>query len=277
MTMHREPKQFAGKVKEKLAIMFTPERLETLARQRTFVQRASSKMTGQAFFALMTTAMLDDPAVSLGGLGDLLRQRNPQAMMTPQALHQRLHTPQAVASRQEGFPLALREQLDPMDAQLSAELLASFGRVFLEDSTPGRLHEKLADALQGSGGRASSATVKLDVIDELLPHQRYDLVVTDGRGADQGRAAAMVPHLRAGDLVIRDLGYFSLEVRRQIATKQAWFLRRLRHSAAGYPSADETGAALGLVDHGQRHAGQQAVADLAVSVGQPRLRGRLLA
>ena len=83
MTMPRKPKQFTGKVKEKLAIMLPPERLDRLARESHFVQRASSKLTGQDFVALMTTEMLDDPAVSCGGLCDILRQRTPQAVMTP--------------------------------------------------------------------------------------------------------------------------------------------------------------------------------------------------
>jgi hypothetical protein len=69
----------------------------------------------------------------------------------------------------------------------------------------------------------------------------------------------------------------SLEARRQIAPKQAWFLSRLSNSAAVYPSADETVAALELVDHGQRHAGQHAVVDLAVYGGPARLRCRFLA
>ena len=49
MTRQREPKLFAGKVKEKLARLFAPEYLESLARQSRFLQRASSKLTGQDF------------------------------------------------------------------------------------------------------------------------------------------------------------------------------------------------------------------------------------
>jgi len=204
MTRRQEPKPFAGKVKEKLTALFAPEQLEALARQNHFVQRANSKRTGADFFALMTTDMLDNPAVSLGGRCDLLQQRNPQAVMTPQALQQRLNTPQAVAYRQEGVQLALREQLVPLYAQLPAALLASFGRVFLEDSTQWCLHEKLAEAFKGSGGSASRSTVKIDVMYALLHHQLHDLTVTDGRAADQGHAATIVTFLRAGDLVIRD-------------------------------------------------------------------------
>jgi hypothetical protein len=83
MMRRQEPKRIAGKVQEKLTTLFAPEPWETLAWQSRFIQRASSKLTGADFFALMTTAMLDNPAVSYGGLCDLLQQRHPQAAMTP--------------------------------------------------------------------------------------------------------------------------------------------------------------------------------------------------
>ena len=165
-------------------------------------------------------------------------------MLTPQAFHQRLNRPQAVTYMQEVFPLALRAQLAPLSAQLTPGFLAPFGRVFLEESTPCRLHHKLADALKGSGGSASSSSVKIDVMYDLRHHRLHDLAVTDGRAADQGHAAAIVPHLRADDLVIRDLGSFSLESLEQIATQQAWFLRRLSSTVAVSLSAEANEPAL---------------------------------
>jgi hypothetical protein len=171
----------------------------------------------------------------------------------------------------------LREQLTPLYAQLPAALLASFGRVFLEDSTQCCLHEKLAEAFKGSGGSASRSTVKIDVIYELLSHHLHALTVTDGRAADQGQATAIVPLLRAGDLVIRDLGYFSLESLQQIAAKEAWFLSRLSPSVAVYASADAATEALALVDHVQQTVEPQTVGDLAVYLGPRRLPCRLLA
>jgi hypothetical protein len=277
MTRLQEPKPFAGKVKEKLTALFAPERLEALAWQSHFIQRASSKLTGPDFFALMTTEMLDNPAVSFGGLCDILQQRHPQAAMTPQALQQRMNTPEAVAYLQEVLQLALRAQLTPLYAQLPAALLASFGRVFLEDSTQCCLHEKLAEAFKGSGGSASRSTVKIDVIYELLSHHLHALTVTDGRAADQGQATAIVPFLRVGDLVIRDLGYFSLESLQQIAAKDAWFLSRLSPSVAVYASADAATESLALVDHVQQTVEPQTVGDLAVYLGPRRLPCRLLA
>lgn len=277
MTIDKKPKPFAGKIQEQLVSLCDAKRLEGLARESHFIQRASSKMTGQDFVALMTTDMLDDSTVSLGGLCDLLRQRNPQAVLTPQALHQRLNSPQAVTYMQEVFHLALRAQFAPLSAQLTPGCLAPFGRVFLEDSTQCRLHHKLADAFKGSGGSASSASVKIDVIYDLRHHRLHDLAVTAGRVADQGHATAIVPHLRADDLVIRDLGYFSLESLTQIATKQAWFLSRLSSTVAVYLSADANEPALDVVDHVQQHADPGAVVELAGYLGPPRLPCRVLA
>ena len=70
-------------------------------------------MSGKDFVELMTTEMIEDPAVSLEGLCDVLVDLNPQAQMTPQALHQRLN-PYAVTYLQEVFQWALRQQLEPV-------------------------------------------------------------------------------------------------------------------------------------------------------------------
>jgi hypothetical protein len=277
MTRRQEPKRFTGKVKEKLITLFAPEQLETLAWQSRFIQRASSKLTGTDFFALMTTDMLDNPAVSFGGLCDILAQRHPEAAMTPQALQQRMTTPEAVTYLYDVLQLALREQLPPLYAQLPAAALTAFGRVFLEDSTQCCLHERLAEAFKGSGGNASRSTVKIDVIYELLAHQIHALTVTDGRAADQGLATTIMASLRAGDLVIRDLGYFSVDVLRQIAAKDAWFLSRLSSKVAVYASAEATAEAVALVDHVQPSVAQHGVGDFAVALGAPRLPCRLLA
>ncbi len=114
MTRRQEPTQLTGKVKEKLLTLLAPEQLEMLAWQSRFIQRASSKLTGADCFALMPTDRLDNPAVSFGGLCDLLAQRHPEAAMTPQAFQQRMNTPEAVTSLHDILQLALCAQLTPL-------------------------------------------------------------------------------------------------------------------------------------------------------------------
>jgi hypothetical protein len=174
MTLQREITHFAAQVKGKLPRVFDHDQWEALARQTGFVPRSTSKLTGTAFVELMTIDMLDEAAVSLDGLCDLRRQRPPQATMTPQALHQRILTPQASTYGYEVLQLALRENLAAVGAQLPAALLAPFGRVLLEERTQGRLQAKLAEAFKGAGGSASTSTVKIDLIYDYTHTVIYD-------------------------------------------------------------------------------------------------------
>jgi hypothetical protein len=95
MQLKRELTQVAAKVKGKLTRVFDQDQLETLARQSGVLQRSTSKLEGKDFVERLSTAMLDQAAVSLDGLCALLRQRTPQAAMTPPALHQRILSPHA--------------------------------------------------------------------------------------------------------------------------------------------------------------------------------------
>src|SRR6266481_2537227 len=276
MKIKQEIKRYARKVKGKLTTVFAPEHLEALARQTDFIQRSSSKLSGKDFVELMTTEMIEDPAVSLGGLCDVLVDLNPQAQMTPQALHQRLN-PYAVTYLQEVFQWALRQQLEPICERLPLGALSSFGRVLLEDSTQCRLHEKLAEALKGSGGSASSSAVKIDLIYDVLHHALLEMHLSDGTAADQGRALAIIPHLRSDDLVLRDLGYLSLESLRQIEAQDAWYLSRLSKGVDVYLEADAQAPALVFIEHLERYYPDDHVIDLPVYIGHERVPCRLLA
>jgi len=224
----------------------------------------------------MTTEMLEDPAVSFGGLCDIFGDLNPQAQMTPQALHQRMN-PYAVRSWQAVFQLALRQQLAPICERLPVGALTPLGRVRLEDRTPCRLHAKLAEALKGSGGSASSSAVKIDLIYAVRHHALLAVPLSDGTAADQGRALAIVPHLQANDLVVRDLGYCSLESLRQIDAHGAWYLSRFSKGVEGSLESPAQAGAGVLVDDLQQHDPDDAVSDLPVYIGHERLPCRLLA
>ncbi len=276
MKMQHKMTRYARKVKGKLTTIFDPESLESLARQSKFIQRSSSKLDGKDFVELMTTELMQEPAVSLEGLCDLLVDLNPQAEMSPQALHQRINA-YAVTYLEEVLQLALRQQLEPLCDRLPLGALAPFGRVLLEDSTQCSLHEKLAETFKGSGGSASPSAVKIDLIYDVLHHSLLELHLSDGTAADQGRALAIIAHLRPGDVVLRDLGYLSLESLRQIEAREAWYLSRLSKGVEVYLEADAQAPALVLVEHLDRYYPDDSVIDLPVYLGHERVPSRLLA
>lgn len=94
LRMRRQaPQPLTRKGQEKRAALCAPERWAVWARQRRLIPRTTRTRTGADFFAVMTTALLDPPAGSIGGLCDLLQPRQPAAAMPPQALPQRMPPP----------------------------------------------------------------------------------------------------------------------------------------------------------------------------------------
>jgi hypothetical protein len=174
--------------------------------------------------------------------------------------------------------LALRENLEPVRAQLPAALLAPFGRVFLAESTQCCLHEPLAEDLQGSGGSGSTSAVTIALMSDYTHAGIHALHLTDGTSAEPARAAAIVPHLRAGDLGLRDVGSCCLAALRQIATQQASCLSRWCTGVHVLLGANDEAPVLTLAEHLLRHLPRHTVVALDVSVGQEdRLPCRLLA
>ena len=105
------------------------------------------------------TETVDDPYISYEGLCGEIAALNPDADITPQALEQRINTPECAAYVKTAFEEAMREKLP--EISLSApELLRPFENVYLEDSAQASVHEKPAGEFKGSGGCASAAAAK---------------------------------------------------------------------------------------------------------------------
>ena len=119
--------------------------------------------------------------------------------------------------------------------------------------------------------------MKIDLIYDVLHHSLLEMHLSDGTAADQGRALAIIPHLRSDDLVLRDLGYLSLESLRQIEAQDAWYLSRFSKGVDVYLEADAQAPALVFVEHLERYSPDDHVIDLPVSIGHERVPCRLLA
>ncbi len=147
-------------------------------------------------------------------------------------------------------------------------LFEAFKRVLIEDSTCCALHASLAEAFPSSG---QAATARLQLCYELQQAQILDLTVQSYRDNDQKHARAIVDGIAPGDLVIRDLGYFSTGVFRQIAEGGGFFLSRLRYGVNLYDA--QRGASVDLLALGR---GQKRL-DLVVELGsEHRFKVRLV-
>lgn len=108
-------------------------------------------------------------------------------------------------------------------------ILDSFEKVYLEDSTCIPLPDYMFDFFPGTvnqHGATSSARIQLRL--ELKSGNYSNIDLLSYRNNDQSYSPNIVSVLKPNDLVLRDLGYWSLEVFEQIEEKGAYFLSRLQ-------------------------------------------------
>ena len=230
------------------------------------MKRSSGKLKGFEIIETFSSDTITDPYISYEGLCSQIEKLNPSASMTPQALEQRVNSPECVEYLKTVFEESINGKLLPEDMPLP-KLFDSFENIYLEDSTTVTLHEKLADEFRGSGGSASKAAVKVDCIYELRNQRLAKITLKEGTNPDQNMAAAINDIMKPGDLRITDLGYFSVRSLMDADANSAFYLSRLLKSCHVYLQEDDQEPA-NLPEYLNRNFPDTHVIDLKVYIGK---------
>ena len=149
-------------------------------------------------------------------------------------------------------------------------------RVLVADSCVLPLHSSLAAVFPGARNQTKRlyAAAKVQCVLDLLTGAFVDFSLGCFRDNDQKAAYDILPVLRAGDLVLRDLGYFVIGSFLAIAGRGAFFLTRLRHGTA---LLDEGGQRIDLLSR-LRAGAHKPLVEIAVRAGAAgKLAARLVA
>lgn len=256
-----------GQLGKELEVWFNNEACETLARKTGFIERRSSRLTGSEFFNLLTVGVMNEPTISYEGMCDILEQRNPELQITPQALCERTNSDGAVEFLKASLEKTLKETTRQQTAVMETDWLESFPRVLLQDSTQMQIHEKLTAEFKGSGGNASTASIKIDYSYDVKNEKAEHFALRQGADSDQGFAEALSARIQQDDLIIRDLGYFSLAFFAHLVSVGAYFLSRLRFNVNVYLTADAD-QAIKLIQHINRFGKRDKNMEFNVFLGQ---------
>ncbi len=206
------------------------ESIEKLARETKFIQR-KSKLDAFSFLNSLMFAHQQGKELSLLDLcGDLYCQNN--LLINKQSVNERFN-PKAVA-----FFLAVLTRL--LECQFTDvgkdQLLSSFNRVRIKDSTRFALHAAFAAIYKGHGGAThnSESMISIQYEYDLLSGHAMDLRLTTGVRNDQRDAKENTHDIAKNDLFIRDLGYATLCYMSQIDKNEAYFLNRLHPQLSCY-------------------------------------------
>lgn len=154
--------------------------------------------------------------------------------ITGSAFCQRMSQTKSVLFLQSCFESMINLQLEQAFENGFSEKLSMFSEVILEDSTMIELNDRASKDFEGSGGSASKSSLKLNFVFNICRFAAVAVDIFHGNVPDQKNAKLSLKHLKKAALIIRDLGYFSIDSLKKINEKGAYFLSRLKKGVVLY-------------------------------------------
>ena len=215
--------------------VFDQTTIESLARETGFIQR-KRKISGFSFFLALICGLVPCAAPSLESICLSL-----QVLVSRQAVSKRFNR-RAVAFMKACLQLQLTRIASLTE---SAKLkLARFPRVIVLDSTQWQLNPALKKWFQGSGGGASQAACKLQTAFEFISGKILLMDFHRATRPDQGYGKNILRILHPGDLILMDLGYYSISLFTDIQQRAASFICPVYyHSAVNKQDSQKTSVA----------------------------------
>jgi hypothetical protein len=204
-----------------------------------FIKRSSSKFTGFEFLTSLLIASTDPEQATLEKISDIFRTQF-RVKIKAQSIMERLNNEPAVDFLSEIFESILSNQYGEIAKHIPSQLLTSFSKILIQDSTRCDLNQKLANAFKGSGGRASKASLKVDTIYDFKMKKFESISLHNGSIADQALAHKIIEHITPNTLIIRDMGYLRVDCISSIMQANAFFLSRMKNNMLVYLNETDT-------------------------------------
>ena len=263
------------KVKSKSGIAsFTEEVLDEVARHSGFVKRNSGKLTPMALVSCLLH-FVAQPKTSFRMWASWITMNF--VRLSKQALWKRIDST-AVDFLKTLMCRQLKEATGGPVLERRG-VFSAFSRVLVQDSTTIHLPPKFRDEFPGSVNKhAVHATMKIQLIYDLLADMPLDFSISSFRRNDQAASSDVLSLINTKDLILRDLGYFVLDTFSAIHERGAYFLSRYRFGTNLYLNSDDK-MSFDLAAH-LRRAKKKGIAavDMNLFLGlQKRLKIRLVA
>lgn len=254
------------------SILNSPTRLERIASITRWRNRAPKKLQpiqfvhgmlgavvgGDCSFRLLATSIgmrLDEKPQGSGGHFDTISKP---------ALWERVN-PAAV----EFFKAVLARMLCERRGH-ALPALPTISRIIVEDSTIVNLDARHAGEFPaGANQHGVGAALRFQAAFDLVTGDAIRLALTRHKRVDQGAACDVISELGPGDLLLRDLGYYTHAAFLAIVAQGAHYLSRHRAERAIYHRLEGGGGEkIGLLRYLRKHAPQPGdTVDIDVTIG----------
>lgn len=207
--------------------------INRFARESGFVQRQSKKFKASVF--LLALAQCSEQGdCGLNTLAMKMHSIDSSCKLSYQALHERIMREEVSLEVFLGKCLAFFVS-DSVRRSLDTELAEGpFRRVLIQDSSFVKLLKRCSKLFPAHGnGKGETAGFKLDLVFDLLTGETVEAAVYGGTQQDRVSGGAILEHVGENDLVLRDMGYFSVAAFKEIEDAGGHWLSRLPNSTDG--------------------------------------------
>ena len=216
----------AGKLAKVLDDFFNDDWLEKQAKASKFIFRSSSRLTGRMFLLLNVLELGADPTHSLQDQCDWLLERF-GVKLTKQSLDEGYNT-FSVEFLKSCFQRMFNQWLYEHSSQVQGHY---FPRILLRDSTSWQLAGNLSVFYPSKESSKTGASIKIDYCLDYVSGKVSAFTIVAGRLSDSHINTHYPCELQAGDLLIRDLGYWNIGQLEDYHRDGIYFLSRLRSDA----------------------------------------------
>lgn len=230
----RASNYFHGKVKENFEKFFDKTFINRVSKSTKFVARRDYKITPFAFVSGLIESCFSRRntysswASSIGAITG--------KEVTKQALFNRMNE-RTTEFASALFSHALKVRLEVPKQQ---RLFTLFKRVLLGDSSTLSLPQNLAKDFPGNVSKGEQkAIARLQCVINIKTMHWLQMSLKSFTNNDQSASCEILPLLKKGDLLIRDLGYFVLRALSGIIDKNAFFITRLRYGLTLFNEANK--------------------------------------
>lgn len=201
------------------------------AKSSGFVQRVSEKFNPAAFLLTLLSAATTGKA-SLNALVIALRGKENSASITPQAMHGRINRSETGL---EGFLILCLAHIcrwkwsrAPGQRGALCALSGLYGRIIVEDSSFLPFDKSNSENFRASGNsKGKTAGCKVNLAFDLITGSIISNELVSGTQQDKTSGWDILTQTRPNDLILRDMGYFSVACFAAIAACCAYWLSRL--------------------------------------------------
>jgi len=256
---------FNHKVKENFEKFFDKSIINRIGISSGFCKRKAQKITAYHFvagFIACCCKQINTFSNWAAQIELLTGQR-----ISKQAVFKRLYRAESVVFLKKLLQRVIIEQ-SRMD--VSSSLFKSFGKVLLQDSTTLRLPDSLATVFKGNTTNGEQKSqVRIQTILNIQTMRFLQFTLSSFTQNDQSASSQILSCVSKGDLIIRDLGYFVLNVFKDIINANAHFLSRLKYGVLLFHPDGKPIKILSLLKG-------KAVIDLRVCIGKQKIPVRLV-